>query len=143
MAESVDALVSNTSGATRAGSTPALGTICTTMRWSQRKARCCKTITYSTFLFLHTPNTPHNTKAPNNSSMVQAMSNGDTDVTLTYSLNCSGFSIINAYYETRGHHQYRRCRCLSPIADGYIPWGHQDRPEGSGNAHRHKHSCRK
>ena len=33
MAESVDALVSNTSGATRAGSTPALGTIknpCTT-----------------------------------------------------------------------------------------------------------------
>ena len=27
MAESVDALVSNTSGATRAGSTPALGTI--------------------------------------------------------------------------------------------------------------------
>ena len=30
MAESVDALVSNTSGATRAGSTPALGTLCTT-----------------------------------------------------------------------------------------------------------------
>ena len=30
MAESVDALVSNTSGATRAGSTPALGTNCTT-----------------------------------------------------------------------------------------------------------------
>ena len=29
MAESVDALVSNTSGATRAGSTPALGTLCT------------------------------------------------------------------------------------------------------------------
>ena len=27
MAESVDALVSNTSGATRAGSTPALGTV--------------------------------------------------------------------------------------------------------------------
>ncbi len=27
MAESVDALVSNTSGATRAGSTPALGTL--------------------------------------------------------------------------------------------------------------------
>ena len=51
MAESVDALVSNTSGATRAGSTPALGTKCTTMRWSQRKARCCKTITYSTFLY--------------------------------------------------------------------------------------------
>ena len=25
----------------------------TTMRWSQQKARCCKTTTYSTFLFLH------------------------------------------------------------------------------------------
>ena len=37
MAESVDALVSNTSGATRAGSTPALGTICTTMCWFQNK----------------------------------------------------------------------------------------------------------
>jgi len=23
------------------------------MRWSQRKAKCCKTITCSTFLFLH------------------------------------------------------------------------------------------
>ena len=39
MAESVDALVSNTSGATRAGSTPALGTICTTMRWSQNESK--------------------------------------------------------------------------------------------------------
>ena len=32
MAESVDALVSNTSGATRAGSTPALGTMLTKAR---------------------------------------------------------------------------------------------------------------
>ena len=37
MAESVDALVSNTSGATRAGSTPALGTSCTTTCWSKTK----------------------------------------------------------------------------------------------------------
>ena len=51
MAESVDALVSNTSGATRAGSTPALGTRSTTTCWSQRKAKCCKSTTYGTFLF--------------------------------------------------------------------------------------------
>ncbi len=36
MAESVDALVSNTSGATRAGSTPALGTLSTTFGLSRR-----------------------------------------------------------------------------------------------------------
>ena len=35
MAESVDALVSNTSGAIRAGSTPALGTERTTFRLNQ------------------------------------------------------------------------------------------------------------
>ena len=39
MAESVDALVSNTSGATRAGSTPALGT----KLKSKRAARSCST----------------------------------------------------------------------------------------------------
>ena len=39
MAESVDALVSNTSGATRAGSTPALGT---SSVQSSLKAKCCR-----------------------------------------------------------------------------------------------------
>ena len=66
MAESVDALVSNTSGATRAGSTPALGTICTTTCWSQNKAKCCKSIDYSTFLFskhqIFSPHFPHRSK---------------------------------------------------------------------------------
>ena len=51
MAESVDALVSNTSGATRAGSTPALGTVSTTICWSQNKAKCCRSIVCSTFSF--------------------------------------------------------------------------------------------
>ena len=43
MAESVDALVSNTSGATRAGSTPALGT-------RLKCEECCKFLSYSTLL---------------------------------------------------------------------------------------------
>ena len=47
MAESVDALVSNTSGETRAGSTPALGTqytksVATESRWYEKKDECCK-----------------------------------------------------------------------------------------------------
>ena len=42
MAESVDALVSNTSGATRAGSTPALGT-------SLKSKKCHKSLIYDTF----------------------------------------------------------------------------------------------
>ena len=58
MAESVDALVSNTSGATRAGSTPALGTkvpMCGEKdALVSMKARCCKTTTYSTFSFYNT-----------------------------------------------------------------------------------------
>ena len=58
MAESVDALVSNTSGATRAGSTPALGTQVPRVRLQNAlalwKARCCKTKTYSTFSFYKT-----------------------------------------------------------------------------------------
>ena len=74
MAESVDALVSNTSGATRAGSTPALGTKVPRVRLqnalAQRKARCCKTTTYSTFSFYKTkvflskfsPHFPHRCK---------------------------------------------------------------------------------
>ena len=41
MAESVDALVSNTSGAIRAGSTPALGT------W-----KSCESLIYRIFLFV-------------------------------------------------------------------------------------------
>ena len=41
MAESVDALVSNTSGATRAGSTPALGT-------RLQSKECCKIFLRST-----------------------------------------------------------------------------------------------
>ena len=45
MAESVDALVSNTSGATRAGSTPALGT-------NYLLQLPCKSITYKGAAFL-------------------------------------------------------------------------------------------
>ncbi len=44
MAESVDALVSNTSGATRAGSTPALGT-------KARLQNLCKSMIYRGFFF--------------------------------------------------------------------------------------------
>ena len=44
MAESVDALVSNTSGATRAGSTPALGT-------AKISKRHCKSTTCGVFIF--------------------------------------------------------------------------------------------
>ena len=74
MAESVDALVSNTSGATRAGSTPALGTKVPRVRLKRRtgstKARCCKTTTYSTFSFyrakvflsIFSPHFPHRRK---------------------------------------------------------------------------------
>ena len=47
MAESVDALVSNTSGATRAGSTPALGT----SKGFSNKVECCET--YSQHFFLN------------------------------------------------------------------------------------------
>ena len=43
MAESVDALVSNTSGATRAGSTPALGTF---------QKVCCYMATHFFFVFM-------------------------------------------------------------------------------------------
>ena len=46
MAESVDALVSNTSGATRAGSTPALGTSSLS-----RKRKCCRPSLAALFLF--------------------------------------------------------------------------------------------
>ena len=74
MAESVDALVSNTSGATRAGSTPALGTKVPRVRLKRRtgskKATRCKTITYSAFSFYKTkdfsskfsPHFPHRCK---------------------------------------------------------------------------------
>ena len=57
MAESVDALVSNTSGATRAGSTPALGTkvplVAIMTHWSQAKAGCCKFRLTAPFLFIY------------------------------------------------------------------------------------------
>ena len=46
MAESVDALVSNTSGATRAGSTPALGT-------RLKSETCCKEILQHVFFTNH------------------------------------------------------------------------------------------
>ena len=50
MAESVDALVSNTSGATRAGSTPALGTSVPECKyWPQNSTRCCNSKDCSTF----------------------------------------------------------------------------------------------
>ena len=74
MAESVDALVSNTSGETRAGSTPALGTkvpMCGKKdALVSMKARCCKTTTYSTISFYKTkdflskfsPHFPHRCK---------------------------------------------------------------------------------
>ena len=55
MAESVDALVSNTSGATRAGSTPALGTSST----RQAIAKPLKTKGLAIFLFLFFPQFPH------------------------------------------------------------------------------------
>ena len=51
MAESVDALVSNTSGATRAGSTPALGTSST----RQTIAKPLKTRGLAIFLFSNFP----------------------------------------------------------------------------------------
>ena len=51
MAESVDALVSNTSGATRAGSTPALGTSST----RQAIAKPLKTRGLAIFLSLFSP----------------------------------------------------------------------------------------
>ena len=53
MTESIDALVSNTSGATRAGSTPALGTkvpMCGEKDMLVSiNSRCCKITTYSVF----------------------------------------------------------------------------------------------
>ncbi len=56
MAESVDALVSNTSGATRAGSTPALGTSCD----SKAIAKPLHTKDLAIFLFLRFPTfSPH------------------------------------------------------------------------------------
>ena len=47
MAESVDALVSNTSGATRAGSTPALGTR------SEEQKKCCRHRVWQHFFLYH------------------------------------------------------------------------------------------
>ena len=55
MAESVDALVSNTSGATRAGSTPALGTSST----HTTIAKPLKTRGLAIFIFLFSPQFPH------------------------------------------------------------------------------------
>ena len=50
MAESVDALVSNTSGATRAGSTPALGTV--------KTAKQLRIQRLAVFFFLHPSTAP-------------------------------------------------------------------------------------
>ena len=55
MAESVDALVSNTSGATRAGSTPALGTSLT--RQTIAKPLIARDL--AIFLFSNFPQFPH------------------------------------------------------------------------------------
>ena len=45
---------------------PGSGYNCTTMRWSQNKAKCCKSIDYSTFLFSKhqnlSPHFPHQSK---------------------------------------------------------------------------------
>ena len=92
MAESVDALVSNTSGATRAGSTPALGTRSTTTCWSQRKAKCCKTILTALFLFtkpkFFSRNFPH--IFPTNANLMQL--NGNKSISfLNIFLFCSYF----------------------------------------------------
>ena len=55
MAESVDALVSNTSGATHPGSSPGLGTISTTTCWSQNESKVLQINRLQHFSFLVTP----------------------------------------------------------------------------------------
>ena len=59
MAESVDALVSNTSGATRAGSTPALGTSSTSEAGLNEKQGAVRQQLTALFISPHTNFSPH------------------------------------------------------------------------------------
>ena len=61
MAESVDALVSNTSGATRAGSTPALGTV--------ENANIVYITLLAFFFFQNSPLFPHRRKKYSSKSL--------------------------------------------------------------------------